>query len=68
MANAAVLITIERINDQEALITGLGSLNFIAPPIDRDVLALVDPFATDPVSGAAVNVLSSSSMTVGASP
>jgi hypothetical protein len=66
--SAAVVITIERTSDQEALITASGFLNFLAPPDQRNVLALVDPFASDPPTATLVDVLTASSMTVGGIP
>jgi hypothetical protein len=62
-------ITIERIGDTEGLITGSGSLGFLAPPNSRaNAIFLFDPFATDPASGTQQSVLDGSTMSVGARP
>lgn len=48
-AYAAVLFTIERIDDTHARLVGSGTLGLVAPEVNDHILALTDPFAIDPV-------------------
>lgn len=61
-------ITIERISDTEALITGSGSLGSVPPTSAANAIFLFDPFAVNPASGTKQPVLDGSTMSVGARP
>lgn len=61
-------ITIERISDTEALITGSGNLGSVLPASAANAILLFDPFATNPASGTKQPVLDGSTMSVGARP
>lgn len=66
IAADAFEITIERISDTEALITGSGYLDGpIAPAANANLFLLLDPFAADPAPATRQAVFDSSTMTVG---
>ena len=61
-------ITIERLSDTAALITGSGNLGFFSTSDDADAILLFDPFATDPALGTKQSVFDGSTMSVGGLP
>jgi hypothetical protein len=66
VTNALVILTIERISDTEAVISGSGNLGTSSPSGgNANLLLLVDPFAVDPAPATRQLVFGSSTMTLG---
>lgn len=65
-AYAAVLFTIERVDDTHGRLIGTGTLGTVAPSANDYILGLTNPFATEPVTDESVNALVSTTLQVGA--
>ena len=65
-ANASLVLTIDRLNDYEAIISGTGSLTGIAPTYQPHIIEVDNPFGINPSSNQNDSIFVSSTLAIGA--